>query len=178
MRSFVVCGPESSGNRLVAAILVRAGLRGSGSTEQPSFTEVDYDYPWVVINHWNHVREWISYFAAHKHKVTLLIPIREAHACASSMVQRGHIKSYKQAIEHIPRVIAGNLSLAMTLGLPVELIPYSSLGSDGMVERFLERHGLSAKNINEPLPLVGQIAPSQPENLDRKHYEPGKPPGV
>lgn len=170
MKSFIVCGPESSGNRLVAAILARAGLSGSGSTDQPTSFDIDYSRPWVIINHWNRVREWVAYFHAKGHEVIMLIPIREAHACASSMVERGHNKSYDAAVNHIPRVVGGNIHLAMSLGLRVELIPYPSLAVPGMVKEFLRRHGLPT-NIDEPLPLVGQVAPSQPQNLDGKYYE-------
>jgi len=170
MRSFIVCGPQSSGNRLVAAILTRAGLSGSGSTDQPTDYNINYSKEWVIINHWNRIREWIAYFNANGHQVTMLIPIREAHACASSMVKTGHASSYESALKHINTVVAANLSLALIMGMRVELIPYSSLSTPGMVKQFLIRHGLRNDNLEEPLPLVGQIAPPQPENLDKKHY--------
>ncbi len=168
MNSFIVCGPESSGNRLLGAILVRAGLWGSGSTDQPTDWKIPVERPVMIISH-HQVREWVDLLRPMGHKVTLLIPVREAHACASSMVAWGHLKSFDRAFDEIVQVIGVNTMLGLELGLRVELVPYESL-CNAMLEHFLSRHGLRHDNLEEPLQLRGQEAPSQLVNQNAKHY--------
>lgn len=170
MRSFIVAGPESSGNRLMAAILVRAGLSGEGSTNQPKDpSEIDYTQEQVIIKHYD-LGKWIVPFLHHGHSVTVIVMAREPHAQANSAYKHGHYASASVACIAAPHIIKHNLIHALESGCRVEVIPYASL-CDAMLIKFLERHGLRTDNTDQPLQLVGQDAPSTIENMNHVHYE-------
>lgn len=171
MRSFIVAGPVSSGNRVMTGILVRAGLSGEGSTNQPvSFDDINYDLPSVMITH-HKVKKWIDAFKGHGHAVTVIIMIRESFAQAHSAMTRGHFSDIDTAFIDAQMTISRNILEATEAGCIVDFVSYESLCPE-MIPFFLNRHGLRFDNINERLNLVGQLAPDQPTNMNAAHYQP------
>lgn len=96
-RCYVVVGPESSGNRLLASILVRAGCIGSASTEQPWGDDLpSHENLAVVIRSYPHGEGWpylnaiYNCLEARDYEVFTLITVRSPVACLSSQVAQGH----------------------------------------------------------------------------------------
>src|SRR3546814_10009736 len=83
-RCFLVVGPESAGNRLAAAVLVRAGCVGHASTDQVwDQTLPEGETPAVVIRSFPHGDDWpdlgalLSTLHARGYVVTVLIRSEE-----------------------------------------------------------------------------------------------------
>lgn len=105
-RAFLVCGPESAGNRTLAALLVSAGCIGDASTAQP------YDgtrwpageSPVVLIRSVPHGEQWpdlgvvCTELEGRGYEVTALVPARDAFCMAVSQVERGHQRSREEAL--------------------------------------------------------------------------------
>ncbi len=143
MKSFVICGPESAGNRLLAQILIDCGLRGSADYFQPKeHRDIDFSVPWVVINHFDKLSYFVNGFKEHGHEVTMLIPIREYRACTESMVyHHKHRPTIENAGRSILQIVGTNVGYALAFGINCEIVPYESL-NERMLEHFLRRHGL------------------------------------
>lgn len=170
MKSFIVSGPVSSGNRVMTGILVRAGLAGEGSTNQPvTIEDVDYNLPSVMITHYE-LKKWIDAFKSHGHEVTVIIMIREIFAQVNSAIKRGHFSNIDNAFLDAQETILRNIREATEAGCDIEFVSYESL-CPKMIPFFLNRHGLRFDNIKEPLNLVGQYAPDQPTNMNEAHYQ-------
>ncbi len=162
-RAFIVCGPEHSGNRLVAGLLASAGCWGAGSTEQPtpktipSFRDVDM----VVIAHLRMDLEgWVKHFR-HKQEVHFVLTARDpwvqvrsrskAAGCSHSASMDRYGFDYRAAF----RVIAKNSQHSFTV------ITYESLLWDGAANRFLSLFGLEQKH---PLRVDGEVTEIRDEN--------------
>lgn len=170
-KAFIVCGPESSGNRLVAAILVRAGCWGEGSTNQPkTIDEIPQDSTNIV---------WIKHHQLEGavkdlrdigfDDITLIIVVREPEANCRSMVKNGHLTSIDQAYGERLRTIQAALNTGFTFDCKIEIITYEGL-STAMLKLWLPRLGLPIDNLDTPLQLIGQHAPSIISNENAKHY--------
>jgi hypothetical protein len=129
---FLVVGPESAGNRLLAALLVSAGCHGDGSTAQrwdPGLpTGIS---PAVVIRSFPHGGQWIDLrhvydglrIAGYKRVVTL-VTVRHPVAMARSQVRRGHAHHIKDAEVRIERAY---LRIVPRIQSPFLLVPYEAL---------------------------------------------------
>ena len=168
-RAFIICGPESVGNRLLAAILLRAGCWGSASHNQPSLS----DFPDQVNN-----IVWIKHFPSKFldlikgfEEIVLVIPIREPEAHTRSMVRHGHAKTLDEARKKRLDVIATNIAVGLKNGLNVEILTYEGL-SESSLKLWLERFGLRTDNLDEPImsPPFQNLLPTI-ANQNAKHYE-------
>ena len=170
-RAFIICGPPSSGNRLVGAILVRAGCWGEGSTNQPaSINDIPASAKDIV---WIHPRCWDTLIpdlnAAGFEKIIFIVVIREPEANCRSMVKMGFYKEIEQA--YIERVahLSNILNIAVINNCQIEIITYEGL-STPMLKLWLPRLGLPIDNLDQPLNMIGQLAPDYISNENAKHY--------
>jgi hypothetical protein len=168
--AYIVSGVNSSGNRLLASILVRSGCAGEGSTRQPM--RVDQlpppERPIVIIKH-GALTGWIRALRrlGYDH-IVVIIPVREPIANCASMVARGHLQDFEDAYHHRLVAISRNIIEALAQRVDVELITYEGL-SEPFLEKWLPRIGLPY--VPGHLSLPGQIAPGEICNQNAKHYQ-------
>lgn len=170
-RCFVIAGPESSGNRLLADILVRAGCQGQGSTNQ--YKTVDElpagDVVWI-----KHRISGVLEALKARGQVVILIIVRDWFATVASMVDRGHRPTPQEAKNGILETIRENTDAALRHGVEALVIPYESL-SPQSIELLLRTYGLDTSTISQPLTLHGQeydyqtYFPNPIETNDRRH---------
>lgn len=170
-RAFIVNGPPASGNRLVGAILVRAGCWGEGSTNQPlKITEIP-----VNINNlmWIHPRcgleTAIKGLKERHYDITVIVVVREPEANCRSMVKAGFFNDLGTTLHERMKSIQHTINTAVKYGCKIEIITYEGL-SIPMLKLWLPRLGLSADNLDTPLQLVGQIAADFITNENPKYY--------
>ena len=174
-RAFIVCGPESSGNRLLTAILCRAGAWGTGSTDQPQIQDIPDTEPTVALIRHHDVLATYRALTKRGFSVTALLTVREWTANASSLVQRGHDVSRPAAESRICKTLLSNLCDCVTYHIPTIVTTYESLGDQAALSHLLRRLQLRQDNLHAPLNLRGQEYPEQtffPQPLDAnsKHY--------
>lgn len=177
-RAFIVSGPMSSGNRLLGAILVRAGCWGEGSTRQPkniSDIPVDLHDNVMWIKHGFFEKDIIDLKAA-GFDITVIIIIREPEANCHSIVAHKHLSqitkqvlTLEEAYEERIEIIKNSLDLAYLYGCHIEIITYEGL-CNPMLKLWLARLGLRNDNLDEPLKLVGQKNKPEITSENFKYY--------
>ena len=168
--AYIVAGPESSGNRLVAAILVRSGCRGEGSTNQPkSVDELQPDdgTPYVIIAHHNLMR-WIDALRSMDYRVHVVVVIREPVATIGSQVARGHIADPQRAYMVRSQTIARTFEDTTKSGVATHVVTYEGL-CESALKQWLPLIGL--EYASGPLDLRGQDSPDWITNENEKHYQ-------
>lgn len=172
--AYIVAGPESSGNRLVAAILARSGCLGEGSTDQPLTPD---DIPRassqsvVVISH-RDLTDWIAGARRLGYgSVSVIVVIREPIATVKSQVARGHFADIATAHDSRTRTISDAINDTMSSGADLHVITYEGLTEDAL-RVWLPSIGLEYRN--GPLELRGQDSPNWIRNSNGKHYGGGE----
>ncbi|GIW83172.1 MAG: hypothetical protein KatS3mg105_4979 [Gemmatales bacterium] len=168
--AYIVSGAVSSGNRLLAAILVRSGCAGEASTNQPMRADQLPlpTQPLVIIKHGG-LTGWIRALRAKGYeRIVVILPIREPIANADSMVRRGHHPDFEDAYAHRIVVIAKNITEALAQRVDLEIVTYEGL-TEPFLERWLPRIGLPY--IAGPLSLPGQAVPKTIVNQNARHYQ-------
>lgn len=128
-RAFLIAGPESSGNRILASLLVRAGVHGAGSTNQLYDRERLPDgsvSPVLTIIH-HEIRGPITAMRERGYEVTVIVMTRDPFAQEQSMVQRGHVPSIEAAHKLALETYAENFSTILELGVPYRVVSYDYL---------------------------------------------------
>lgn len=145
---FLVVGPESSGNRLLAGILIRAGCIGDASTEQVWDRILpENKTPAVVIRSFPHGDIWPDLTEIHGqlvrngYIVTTLITVRNPIAAFRSQMKAGHVANIASARNSIEEAYR---RIFRSVRSPFYLVPYSALTGepDGFLTAFLEEIGL------------------------------------
>ena len=133
-RCFLVVGPESSGNRLLASLLVRAGCKGKGATFQPfDKTLPNEESPVVVIRSFPHGDVWldlekiIAKLLTRGYNVVVLVTVRNAVAVIGSQIKRGHSLTEDLAEYQNNRAYAHIYNSLMNYGVHSFTIPYESI---------------------------------------------------
>lgn len=173
-RAFIVCGPESSGNRVLGAILCRAGCWGNGSTEQPTIEQIPADADNVMLIRHHDLLQTFRALKARGFEPTAILTVREWTANLKSLVMRGHDASELAAEDRLRRTLLSNLCDAVTYHIPLIVTTYESLNR-GSIRALLERLQLRIDNLDQPLDLRGQETPDQtfqpnPLAANAKHY--------
>lgn len=173
-RCFVIAGPESSGNRLLAAILIRAGCRGDASTDQRWDSELPTDEtPAVIIRSFPHGEEWPDLQAinteleARGYAITTLITVRHHSATVRSQVSRGHATGLSEAAAQIREAYT---RIFAKVSIDYMIVPYAVLiyESDKAIATMLEDLGLPPITEGD-LMIDGE--PAFISNQNAKHYE-------
>jgi hypothetical protein len=169
-QAFVICGPQSSGNRLLGAILVRAGCWGEGSTNQPRhISEIPSDAEKIVWIHPPCLDTALTDLKAAQFDITAILIIREPEATCRSMVKAGFYPALTTAFNERIINVKNAISVASKHNCKIEIITYEGLTTP-MLKLWLTRLGLQTDNLENPLNLVGQYAPNFISNENAKHY--------
>jgi hypothetical protein len=169
-RAFIICGPQSSGNRLLGAILVRAGCWGEGSTNQPKhISEIPSDTEKIVWIHPPCLDTALTDLKAVEFNITIIIIIREPEATCRSMVKAGFYPDLATAFNERIVKIQDSINTASKHNCKIEILTYEGLTMP-MLKLWLTRLGLLTNNLENPLNLVGQFAPDFISNQNSKHY--------
>ncbi len=167
--AYVVSGPTSSGNRLVASILVRSGCNGSSSTVQPKTRDelLPASGPFVMIKHAN-LHKWIqSLRAIGYERVVVVVVVRESVANLQSMANRGHITDVSKAKLQRSQGLALSITDALANNAELEIVTYEGLTEDALKD-WLPSIGLPY--VSGSLALDGQKAPDVIHDMNAKHY--------
>lgn len=160
-RCYLVVGPESAGNRLLGAILTRAGCQGEAATNarwNKSLPTVET--PAMVIRSYPHGEEWPDLSAIlpelwyRGYEVTTLITVRHPAAIAASQVESGHARDFagaeaqiRDAYRRIMREVSGTFHL-----VPYEIFAY---GPPAATRALLNHIGMPVVTAG-PLIIDGQ----------------------
>ena len=168
--AYRVAGFESSGNGLLASILVRSGCAGEASTDQPTPDELPPPKrPLVVIDH-DEVARWIAALRGRGYDpVRVLVIVRERIANIRSAITRGHWPQQlcEAAWARRSTDLAQNLADALAAGIVPEVLTYEGL-TEPFLAAWLPRIGLPY--VPGEIVLPGQIAPSSIELQNAKWY--------
>lgn len=96
-RCFLVCGPESAGNRLLASLLARAGCIGEGSTTNRWRERLPADETSAVIIRHRPSAAELAELDRRGYIVTALVTTRDLHCTTRSQVARGHCVTETEA---------------------------------------------------------------------------------
>lgn len=168
--AYLIAGWPSSGNRLLAAVLVRSGCAGEASTEQP---DIDFippaTRPLVVYQHWD-VRAWIRALRrAGYERVVVIVIVREPVACVRSAIAHDHFQcpNFDRLWADRSRDITQHLFDAIVEGVIPEIVTYEGL-TEPFLAAWLPRIGLPY--VPGEIILPGQIASSSIESQNEKWY--------
>jgi hypothetical protein len=181
--AYLVAGFESSGNRLLASILVRSGCAGEASTNQPPLDRLPPpERPLVVIAHEQPTAErlaaphgqavarWIAALNGRGYDpVRVLVIVREPVANIRSAIARGHWPQELCEAAYCRRThdLAQNLSDSLAAGIVPEVLTYEGL-TEPFLAAWLPRIGL--RYVPGAIILPGQIAPPRIELQNEKWY--------
>lgn len=176
-RAFVVCGPESSGNRMTAALLISAGCHGEAGVDAPLNVGLPSgESPVALVRSFPHGEESVpdlirlSCDLRRKLYATTFIPLtRDTVACAASQVGRGHRKSAAEAREAITGAM-GAMWSQLHLLRDVRIVPttYEALaGSEAARGALVKLLGLQTPGDTVTVDGVGRGF----EDENAKHYE-------
>lgn len=175
MRCFLIVGPERSGNRLVASILVAAGCHGAGATFQPFGQSLPTkEDPAVVIRSLPHGNRWPNLSAIRwelldrGYEMILVIACRDMGCTLQSQVASGTDPS--TALANIKRAYRTLFHFAGRRDVASVVVPYESLVLHpvGAPAALLARLGLPQIKLG-PVTVegvVGRIA-----NRNAQYYE-------
>lgn len=132
-RAFIVCGPESCGNRILTRILVAAGCYGDGKISQ----RLDYKEPAADLIVWArsfpHAGRWpnlvkmIAKLEMQGYEVTALVPTRDWFATAISQVEAMHVPTLEWSDHNQQAAYKRIFAELDTAGVPFIVVHYDSL---------------------------------------------------
>jgi hypothetical protein len=136
---YLVCGPESSGNRLMARILMAAGCYGDGDVIQrldkedppPDANRVvlHRSFPYGAQGggrHWPNINKLNDRFSALGYGMFVVVMARDHHCMARSQVEKGkHVKTLAEAQANI--ISAYGLILSYVMNFHYVVVPYESI---------------------------------------------------
>lgn len=126
-QAFVICGPQSSGNRLLGAILVRAGCWGEGSTNQPKhISEIPSDTEKIVWIHPPCLDTALTDLKTAEFDITTILIIREPEATCRSMVKVGFYPDLTTAFNERIINVQNTINAASKHNCKIEIITYNA----------------------------------------------------
>ena len=174
--AFIVCGPMSSGNRLLAGAMVRSGCLGEASTRQPKrpeqIAEAKPGKPFVLIAHYR-LRRWIKILRSKGYeRVVAVCIVREQVATIRSQQKAGHAQLAEVATANRVAMVAEALGDATAYCDAAHLTTFEGL-TEAALAHFLPVLGLEYKAGS--LELEGQVTgsvidPELSQATNRKHY--------
>ena len=162
-RAYVVVGPESSGNRMLASLLIGAGCCGGTAFDHPLMFDVPTgEDPVVLIRSFPHGDGWPDLAEIYRtlrsrgYMVRVLVTVRDPHCVIESQVERRHHppelawSNYQQSYRRI-------FEQLLTVNAWYALVPYATL-----------RRGEAQRNLLATLGLPAVEVEVRDENA--KHY--------
>lgn len=173
-RLFLVCGPESAGNRLVAVYLARAGVDIDASTNEqlPERVTVQSRDVGLIVHHEPKLSRTVQLAQSFGRSVLMVVLVREYVANIRSMIARGHVDTAARAAERIRLSHLAALSAASRYGLPFVAVSYESLvlHPRETVENLLNALELRTDNLDSPITVQGEQCPPEAENRNARRY--------
>lgn len=128
-RLFIVCGPESAGNRLVAAYLHRAGVDIDASTRPQQVQRVHSPMADVglIIHHDPKLTEAVVAGIRAARRPQMVVLSREHRACSLSMMARGHVDDLSAAAARIRLSHMAAMDVAIRFDMDFVVVAYESL---------------------------------------------------
>lgn len=141
MNAYLIAGCQSSGNRFLTEILLRAGCCGSADVKQPeSAAEIpNADRPFAMFRHHN-LGPALGWLRERGYDPMVLLIVREQVATARSMAAAGHVAPPS----HRRDVIASVINECYWSSTPWEIVPYESIRPE-MLTEWLPAIGLSGR---------------------------------
>jgi FkbM family methyltransferase len=178
--AYLVCGPVSSGNRVMAAVLMRSGCVGSSSTFQPLSPEElpeAQDDPFVMISHQN-LTAWIRGLRARGHqRVVAVVMVREPVANIQSAIKRGHhTRDLAFGLRVRSHRLASNIAELISCNAEVEIYPYEGMSEEAM-RRWLPHIGLEyipGDLVHPGQPDFPKVLKPQNHKNYREYYAPSE----
>lgn len=181
MNAYVVVGPESSGNRLLAAILIRAGCYGLASTIQPGDDGLPLhgQSPAVIVrsyphgNKWPELRNIVPELRRRGYTTRVLIVVRDSYCVEQSQLSNHHrtLEEIRFNVRSAFHLIFGQLA---DLTTDWRLVSLESLFRPEAVGRLLDAIGLPPV-MEGPLVVEGhEYAGVEDPNAKHYHGEPWK----
>ncbi len=142
-RSCLVCGPESSGTRLMTQILIAAGCDGDGGhgqrwdTRDPGSDVIVWRRSFPHAQQWPSIPKMADRMRGLGYEVTVVVTTRDWYPMCRSQVKAGHVGNVEQALE--------NLQMAYPLifgGIAMAKVDFVVVSYEGLVQRkraYLER---------------------------------------
>ena len=172
-RCFLIVGPESSGNRLLGAILTRAGCAGRASTDQRWDRTLPVKAtPAMIIRSFPHGEDWPDLSEIYctleerGYQVTTLVTVRHPAATIGSQVQSGLAGSDQEACDQIAEAYQ---QIFQQISRPFHLVPYEAItyGPPAALRALLTAIGLAPVTAG-PLIIDGQERDLEDGNA--KHF--------
>lgn len=176
-RAFVVTGAPSAGHRVMAAILVRAGCWGEGSTVQPKDEEIPPNEKLLtVIRHGRGLDGTLARLKELGYATHTLVMVRDPHAHARSMRTRGHLDHLPEEARSAERQIRKEyeqiFSKIAAADADFTIVPFEALVARPFEApaQLLQQLGLRTDNLLEQLQVNRQPAPPALADANAKHY--------
>ncbi len=138
-KCFFVFGPESSGNRVMARILIAAGCHGRGDTDQQPEEILRSGEENIVIHmsfpfgargcnrHWPSISKWVSEAWAKGYDVQVIIMTRDTHCMIHSQIKAGHVLTTDEALNNIGTAYKEIFCSLSKIKVEFTVVPYESL---------------------------------------------------
>lgn len=182
-QAFVVVGPESSGNKLMGALLVRAGCVGDITDEgrgnlwsvvEPATEErvvMVYSYPSGY--EWPDLRN-VYWRLQNKGYLTWVLVMARDHYCTVRSQQERRLKPAPIAEANYQRAYREIFTQIHAADIPFLVVPYESLVLEPVhaMHRLLETIGLPTDNLGGSFVINGREY-TEIRNENDKHYQSG-----
>ncbi len=136
--AYLVTGPESSGTRLMTAIIMACGAAGSAEHQQPWDTT---DFPPArefgvdivfrrSIPHGGHIPNLVEILQRMQqagYTVRMVVMVRDMFACAHSQVRAGHVQDVVAAMANIINAYRLIATTITRVSCPAHFVPYEAL---------------------------------------------------
>ena len=133
-RAFLVCGPESSGNRLMTRLLVAAGCYGDGAHFQRLDRAIPvHEHQIVWMRSVPHAHEWpdlsgmVHQLRGLNYTVQVVVMSRDWTAVARSQVAAGHAPDEATALSNIREAWRHIFTHLNLVDVPYVVVNYESL---------------------------------------------------
>lgn len=179
-RAFVVVGPESSGNKLLSALLVRAGCVGDARDdgldiwsviEPADEPRVSLIYSFPCGQTWPDLRN-VYWRLQNKGYLTWFLVVARDPWCVYQSQETRRLKPLPVAMANYQRAYREIFTQLHAIDAPFLIVPYEAITSEPVrsVRRLLELLGLPTDNLGGPLKINGREV-CEIRNENAKHYE-------
>lgn len=178
-RAYVVVGPESSGNKLLTALLIRAGCVGDPRDDGPgmwSIIEPATEQRVALTYSFPHGQEWpdlrnVYWRLQNKGYLTwFLVAARDPWCVFQSQEQR-RLKPMPVAMANYQRSYREIFTQLHAIDAPYLMVPYEAITSEPekSVQRLLELLSLPTDNLGGQL-IINSRPVNEITNENAKHY--------
>jgi hypothetical protein len=136
-QAFLIFGPEASGNRMMARVLISAGCQGDGGHFQRWETERLVDGPIVWLRSvpsgsvWPDIRMQIDDVRQQGYQPLSLIMVRDWNATMCSQVRAGHLRDTHQAATNMRTANFHIFSAMESSACRFEIVSYDAIIARG-----------------------------------------------